>query len=158
MNWTVAPWNSDAAVAWIDDIKPVCHLGLPSVFHMWMPSFRVPSPVSCIVRPWTRTTLAPLLWSWISLSIQWVYRRKSMPLICEKILIFARREMQSKSSESCHIVSVKLVRNRAPDNSSYSKARKNGNPQACGWGCKRWSHVESNWAVVGKSCVSRVCL
>lgn len=61
-----------------------------------------------------------------------VYRRKSMPLICEKILIFARRKMQSKSSESCHIVSVKLVRNRAPDNSSYSKARKNGNPQACG--------------------------
>lgn len=54
-----------------------------------------------------------------------------MQLICEKILIFASREMQSKSSESCHIVSVKLVRNREPDNTSYSKARKNGNPQAC---------------------------
>lgn len=55
-----------------------------------------------------------------------------MQLICEKILIFTSREMQNKSSESCHIVSVKLVRNREPDNTSYSKVRKNGNPQACG--------------------------
>lgn len=40
-----------------------------------------------------------------------VGRWKPMWLICEKMLSFSNREKQSKSLESHHIVSVKLVRN-----------------------------------------------